>query len=257
MEFSEYETAEDVALARKAPRKTFAHFYMRSVKDEFLTDGGSRPVKGMAKDELERLKAAGCTIEMDDDDVKVIVAKAAGRPIHRQLEYIIIQTPGDRNNIPDKPVTDEHRKRYAQEYAAFKLGREKEMVGTPLASLPGFDVTRVDELAYFGVRTVEDLAGVSDGNAQGMGNGILKERQRATEFLEAASGRAPMTELQRERDELAEKLESLQSQVSQLLASRGQGEASTQGAHTPSEAGASPAPATKTRKPRKAAEATP
>jgi hypothetical protein len=161
----------------------------------------------------------GIVNESDGSERKVV---GAGRPIYKDVEYIEITIPGDRNNIPDRPVTDLDRRKFAEQYKAWKAGDEEQLVGTPLAKWPGITRSQVEELRYFHVRTVEQLADVSDSNAQSMGP-ILKLRQRARDFLEASKGTAPLEAVraqlqakESENDALKKQLDQVQERLSQL-----------------------------------------
>ena len=61
------------------------------------------------------------------------------------------------------------------------------VTGTPLEAWPVITRSQVEELKHFRVRTVEDLAALSDAaTASGMGLQSLKQKAKA--FLEAAAG---------------------------------------------------------------------
>jgi hypothetical protein len=61
------------------------------------------------------------------------------------------------------------------------------------------------------VKTVEQLAGVSDGNLQKLGPGALDERKRAQEYLESTKSRAPLLRLQNENKEQASRIAALEN----------------------------------------------
>src|SRR5436190_15798037 len=50
----------------------------------------------------------------------------AGRPIFDDVECMRATTPGDRNNIIDRPATAQDKARFAKQYAAFKAGKSEE-----------------------------------------------------------------------------------------------------------------------------------
>jgi hypothetical protein len=157
--------------------------------------------------------------------VKLEFASAqAGRPIFEDREFVDIITPGSRNQIAHEPVGEEHKRLWPKEYEAFRAGREAPLQGTPLADWPGMNRARVEELAYFNVRTVEELAGVNDIQLQNLGMGVRSERDKARLFLEAArTGSAPLErmlarneELTRENERLAQQLASLAQEAARL-----------------------------------------
>lgn len=131
----------------------------------------------------------------------------AGRPIFEPVTFIEISVPGDRTNIIDRPVRefeDEDDKRtYAPQYQAFLADKSQdEASGTLLSAWGGIPPERVEEYAYFKVRTVEHLAEVADGNIGNMGPLARGDQKKAVAFLKASKGRAPVMKLQAEMEAL-------------------------------------------------------
>lgn len=137
----------------------------------------------------------------------------AGRPIYDDVEYVQIIVPGDKNNVVHRPVQEADKRRFAAQYRAWRSGQhEAQSSGTPLSAWPGVTRAQVEELAYFHVRTVEQLAELSDGNAQNIGP-VLQLRQRARDFIAAARGAAPLEQLRAQNGELRTEVESLKRQL--------------------------------------------
>jgi len=134
----------------------------------------------------------------------------AGRPIYYDREYVRIIAPGDKTNIVDRPVRDLDRTRFPQHYARFKQGMTEQTVGTPLTVVGWLTPAQIEELAYFKIKTVEQLAYVADSVASKMA-GLQGLKQKASAFLEAAKGQAPLTKMQAE-------LESRDAQIAALMA---------------------------------------
>jgi hypothetical protein len=124
-----------------------------------------------------------------------------GRPIYYDREYVEIMVPGDKGNIVNRPARDMDRARFARQYRAFKNQEEQNNVGTPLDAWPGISRAQVEELRYFKISTVEQLATVPDNIAQKF-MGINKLKNRAKVFIEAAKGMAQTDEF---RAEIAKK----------------------------------------------------
>lgn len=147
-------------------------------------------------------------------------SKEAGRPIFEDREYITIFTPGNKDNIPVRPVTDIERRRFHDQYQAWLKHRDNEEVveGTPLSHWPGVTRSQVAELAYFNVRTVEELAAMSDSNAQGfMGIQLLRDRAKA--YLKASETEAAAEQLRqaaKEREELHSTIEALTARIAAM-----------------------------------------
>lgn len=138
-----------------------------------------------------------------------------GRPIFRSVEYIEKRTPGDKTNVIDRPASEADKREFAQAYAAWKAGAEKQMSGTPLAMWPPIAAEQVLELQHFGVRTVEELAGMSDAV---MGNiGPLRTlREQAKAWLQAAAGHAPISQLQAKLEEKDGEMRALRQQMEEM-----------------------------------------
>lgn len=122
----------------------------------------------------------------------------AGRPIFIEKEYVEIVVPGDKDNTICRPVRTNpipDARRFPRQYEAFKSGLEQSVVGTPLAQWPGITRAQVEELRYFKVSTVEQLADMPDTAAQNFA-GLVALRQAAKVYLERAAGSAVDTKLQ-------------------------------------------------------------
>jgi chaperonin cofactor prefoldin len=158
-------------------------------------------------------------LHTDKDDKRT---REEGRPCFKDYEYVRITVAGDRNNIVERPVTAMDRMRFAAQYKAFKENRELPQEGYPLAEWPGINKAMVEELAYFKVRTVEQLAAISDVQAQNI-FGVYELRKKAIAYLEKMKEDAPMekiNEMVAQKDEqirqLTESLEALVAKVKTL-----------------------------------------
>jgi hypothetical protein len=120
-----------------------------------------------------------------------------GRPIYENVDYVRIFVPGDKDNIVDRQVEEIDTRRFAREYQAYKAGKEAPIEGTPLEMWPTVDRAQVAELVHFNVRTVEQLANLSDANCQNF-KGILALRQKARDYLAQAAGNAPLEKMRAE-----------------------------------------------------------
>src|SRR5690606_9295016 len=85
-----------------------------------------------------------------------------GRPIFKDAEFIKILIPGDKTNVVVRQASQSDKDRFAQQYARFKNNQQEVLEGTPLEAWPLVTRSQVEELKYFGVRTVEQLAGMAD-----------------------------------------------------------------------------------------------
>jgi hypothetical protein len=153
-------------------------------------------------------------------------SRQEGRPIFEDREFVRIIIPGDRRSMAVEPVNEGHQQRWPREYEAFRAGKEAPLEGTPLSEWPVsmMSPARVQELAYFNLRTVEQLAAVNDAQLQNLGMGSRELRERARTWLEvAAKGAGPIErliarneELTRETDRLLRELKAANAELSAL-----------------------------------------
>ena len=146
-------------------------------------------------------------------------SKQEGHPIYEDREFVRIFIPGNRGSVAVEPVGDEQKARWPKEYAAFKEGREAPLEGTPLREWPNSLMTasKAEELAFFHIKTVEQLAEVNDGQLQHLGMGARQLRETAKKFLEVArTGTAPLERLIAENFKLKDENERLQQQIAEI-----------------------------------------
>jgi hypothetical protein len=146
------------------------------------------------------------------DDAK---SKAEKRPIFVDQEWVSIMVRGDKSNIVDHPVEQADRERFPKQYLAFRSNLTEIPEGMPLTEWPIVTKSMCEELKYFQVFTVEQLAALSDGNLKNVGP-YAHLRQKARDYIEKAKSTTPLAEM---RDELAKRdstIEMLTRQVAEL-----------------------------------------
>lgn len=140
---------------------------------------------------------------------------AEGRPIFKELEYITIMVPGDKDNIVEREVWEQDRARFAKQYQHWKSTGQEAISGTPLEAYPGVTRAQVEELKFFGVRTVEDLAGIADAHAAKF-MGIQALKQKAKTFLAAAAGSVPAHKVQADMEQKDMEIAALQRTLKEM-----------------------------------------
>lgn len=147
--------------------------------------------------------------------------KEQGRPIYKKVEYILFKIPGDKFNQPDIPVTDKHRDMYAARYRAFlKSENQDEADGTPLKAWvildPGCRLAPevIEEYAYFNIKTVQQLAAVTEGNIPPIPK-FREIQKRAQAWLQVA---ADDTKL---KDELGKRDAQIATLMAEVAALKG------------------------------------
>jgi len=139
-----------------------------------------------------------------------------GRPIFRDKEYVEIRFPGNRTDAVARPATAADKARFPEHYKAFKDRVDMPEVGTPLSEWPAISRSQAEELAFYHIKTVEQLASVNDAQGQKfMGfNGL---RQKAKEFLELSRGVVEATQLRDELKQRDDMIATMQKQLDQLM----------------------------------------
>jgi hypothetical protein len=133
-------------------------------------------------------------------------SKEEGRPIFEDAEWISIMAPGSRNKVM-RPIRHKDKERFPRHYAAFKNRTEQDFIeGTPLAEWTGVTRSQVEELKFWNISTVEQLANTAD-SATGAFRGFVTLKQNAIKYLEASKGNA-----------MAEKFAALEAKYEALLA---------------------------------------
>lgn len=142
-----------------------------------------------------------------------------GRPVHEMREYIRILVPGDKTLGVDRPVKAVDKQQYRRQYKAFLEDKSQDEAAGTLLKASGVVPEEVaEDFAHFKVKTVEQLASISDAALGSMGPHARGYREKAKQYLEAAKSKAPLLKLQKESEEKDARIEALTAQVSALNA---------------------------------------
>lgn len=139
-----------------------------------------------------------------------------GRPVFETVEMVRIMVPGDMNNIIEVRVTEEHKQRYAQQYARFKAGEEAPIEGTPLEQWPLVNKAQIKEAQHFNVRTVEQVAELSDSFVAKIGMGWQGLRKQAQNWLKNAKDGAVVSQLTAENERMKQDIADLKEQIARM-----------------------------------------
>lgn len=142
-----------------------------------------------------------------------------GRDVWDEVPYVEMMIPGDKLTTVHERVKEEHKARWPTSWAAFQANQEAPQEGTPLAEWPPVNRSMVEMLASVKVRTVEQLACLSDAQLSAsipMGGRVLREKAQA--WLKQADDMAPLAEMQQKHEAALAEIESLKRQVSELAA---------------------------------------
>lgn len=157
--------------------------------------------------------------------------EAQGRPIHETVPYVRIQYPGDKNRVVDCPAAERtflapgmggvrlnFIERFPDHWEAYQRNDQTQVHGTPLEVAPFLSVARCADIRAQNVHTLEQLSEVPDRALPQLGMGARELREKAIAYLKATDNRVLTREVERERDELAEKVAKLEAMVATLQA---------------------------------------
>jgi hypothetical protein len=143
-------------------------------------------------------------------------SQLAGRPVFDEVEYIEIVSPGDKFNIVCRPVTLDDKRRFAPQYNAWSVGRQRAaQSGMPLDMVAWITRAQVEELACLAVHTLEQLAGMSD-ERTASDQTLQALRQRAQDQLQAADAAAPLAQLRAELEEKERRLAAAEEALAEV-----------------------------------------
>jgi len=142
-------------------------------------------------------------------------SQEAGRAIFEEQVFINIKIPGDKNNDVNRIAFPEDITRFPIHYERFRKGQEQ-VIGTPLNAVPFLNEAQVEEYKALYIRTVEQLAALSDVQASKI-FGSVAHKQEAQKFLDSFKSADSL------RAEFQKKFEDQQAQIAALQAAQPQG----------------------------------
>ena len=140
-----------------------------------------------------------------------VATQEQGRPMFKEVEYIDIRVPGSRGTSVSRPARPADRQRFPEHYEAFKKRVDAPTSGTPLAEWALIPRSAVEQLAFANVKTVEQLATLSDSYA-GQMHGGYGYKKIAKEYLERTANDADKAVI----DDLKKQNEELRKLVSEM-----------------------------------------
>lgn len=138
-----------------------------------------------------------------------------GRPIFNDEVYLRIITPGNRDAVVDRPIRPTDKLRFPRQWAAFQAGEAELGSGTRLEEWSMMPRSMVEELRYFGFRTIEHVSEANDA-VLGKMPGLRDWKAKATRFLAAAKDTAELTKRDAELAKRDGQIAALTAQVESL-----------------------------------------
>jgi hypothetical protein len=109
-------------------------------------------------------------------------------PQYEDVEWVQIINRADPKTIIESPVRDDHRKKYAAQYEAWKKGEEAPLNGIPLKEFPQMTPADIANCHKCHIRTVEELAEFPDGQIERLGGRGYSLKNAAKKFIEYRQG---------------------------------------------------------------------
>lgn len=141
--------------------------------------------------------------------------------------FVRIMVPGDKTSEWTGAVSEAHKRRFPQQWMAWQInegiiGGDGDIPGWKLEEWDEIEKDLARELLHMRFQTVEQLAGASDKQIQGIGIGGVSLREKARVALRNKMGaetKAALDAKEAETAELKKQMAALQAQMAELIAS--------------------------------------
>jgi hypothetical protein len=154
----------------------------------------------------------------DKPEISQAETDSAGRPIYKDVLFVKVEFPGNNTTKLDQPATEDHKGRWPIAYRRYTEGRGNQVEGWLLKEWPVISRSDAENMARFGIYTVEQLASIADGQLDGLWLGSRTLRDKAINALAAANDGALVSKLTAENNSLRADLDALKRQVAQISA---------------------------------------
>lgn len=150
-----------------------------------------------------------------DKAVKTTAVNSNGLPVFKNVTYVEIRLKDNNTEVFNQPANEEKIKRFAREYALYKMAKEQIKEGTPLEQFAFLTAAEVATCKNRGIFTVEALAGLSSDRVQSLG--LQNEHKFAKIFMENAHNNVSVVELARKEKEYSDKISEYRAKFEILI----------------------------------------
>lgn len=141
----------------------------------------------------------------------------AGHDVYKEVEFVKIAIPGDRNSLFLQPAEESHKRRFPEAYAAFKKRGVTPTEGMPIEQWPAVGSrTTALNLRAMHINTVEALAEVSESHIDKIGSNGRVLRDKARAWLKDAKDGAAVAAAAEREEALQRQIAALQAQINAL-----------------------------------------
>ena len=138
-----------------------------------------------------------------------------GRPIYVGVDMCRIRQPGERDEWHGKADMDKQM-RFPKQWEAYQNNQEYVPDGTPLSVVFGSEPETVENLKFFKIFTVEQLANLQEAGVARIGMGGRNLQIKAQKFMEKATGYQSVTRMDREMTDLKSENDLLKERLAAL-----------------------------------------
>lgn len=157
--------------------------------------------------------------EKSNEEQRNVVVKLPKQP------FVRIMVPGNKELITETAVSEGLKRRFPRQWMAWQIsegliGGEGDIPGWKLSEWEELSADMVRELLYLRFQTVEQLAGASDKQIQGIGMGGMALRDKARVALRNKMGAETREALEAERaekEELKARLARMEEAMAKIL----------------------------------------
>src|SRR5262249_31066758 len=108
--------------------------------------------------------------------------KEEGRKICVDVPHVEIRTPGDRDNVLFRPMTELDKQRFKSRFEQWlKTQNDGPSEATRLSDVPIFTKREVEELRYMNIYTIEQCVGLSDSHVK-KDRSLFQYREKARNY---------------------------------------------------------------------------
>lgn len=139
-----------------------------------------------------------------------------GRPIYEEVDYVRIQQPGERD-VYNQVATEDHKRRFPQQWAQFLAGAEQLPEGTPVGLLFPNQESVKEILLDLKIYTVEQLAQLSEHAIERLGMDGRKYVLKAKAALDKSEALKEVNRVNQELQDTKDQLRVVQQANARLL----------------------------------------
>jgi len=145
-------------------------------------------------------------------------SQEAGHEVYKDVPYVKIAVPGDRQSVVFQPATDDYKRRFPTAWAKFEAREKRDGTeGMRIEQWAAISRGVAMTLKAVHIHTVESLAEVHDGNIDRIGLSNARElREKARAWLAQAQDSAATLRAAAEKKELQDQLASRDAQMAAM-----------------------------------------